>query len=170
MTWSCTRSVRPPRDVAPHLDGPIRSRDIVEGGRIFVELCTACHRGRVNPRGYHWSAGQMRTQIRQGNRLMPPLNREWLSDDQVEAVLAYLVIMGDLESELPPIPVRRERPDAGAPPEPQESDAGSDAGAADTSPPTLAETDAGDAGVGPGPADAAVSTDPETGTTLDPPP
>lgn len=100
----CARNHAPPRTIAVRYEGPIRSRDVVEGGRIYITLCTACHRGRVNPRGYTWSAGQMRHQIREGNRLMPPLNEELLSDSQVEAVLAYLSVMGALEGELPPAP------------------------------------------------------------------
>ncbi len=101
---ACTRSIAPPQTVAPRYEGPIQSRDIGEGRRIYAELCSACHDGRVNPRGYHWSAGQMRHQIREGNRLMPPLDDRLLSDAQVEAVLAYLRVMGSLEGELPPRP------------------------------------------------------------------
>src|SRR5688500_6793248 len=101
LIGGCTSSFTPPRSVAPHHDGPILSRDISKGGQIFLSLCTACHRGRVNPRGYVWSPGQMRTQIREGNRLMPPPTRELLSDAQVEAVLAYLSVQGALQGELP---------------------------------------------------------------------
>jgi cytochrome c5 len=102
MAVGCTRSTLPPETVAPKYEGAIASRDVVEGGRIYVELCAACHDGRVNPKGYHWSPGQMRHQIREGNRLMPPLNHELLSDAQVEAVLAYLSVMGTLDGSLPP--------------------------------------------------------------------
>lgn len=98
----CARNLAPPREIDLVYEGPIQSRDIVEGGRIYTTLCTACHRGRVNPRGYSWSAGQMRHQIREGNRLMPPLSDELLSDAQVEAVLAYLSVMGALDGDLPP--------------------------------------------------------------------
>lgn len=101
---ACARNHAPPQTIAPRYEGPIQSRDVVEGGRIYITLCTACHRGRVNPRGYTWSAGQMRHQIREGNRLMPPLSDELLSDSQVEAVLAYLKVMGALEGDLPPVP------------------------------------------------------------------
>jgi mono/diheme cytochrome c family protein len=99
----CARNLAPPREIDLEYEGPIRSRDIVEGGRIYTTLCTACHRGRVNPRGYSWSPGQMRHQIREGNRLMPPLSDELLSDTQVEAVLAYLSVMGALDGDLPPV-------------------------------------------------------------------
>lgn len=98
---ACTRSIEPPDTIERQYEGPVRSRDVDEGARVFTTLCTACHEGRVNPRGYHWSPGQMRHQIREGNHLMPPLSRERLSDEQVEAVLAYLTVMGALEGELP---------------------------------------------------------------------
>lgn len=104
VVCACARNLAPPRTIAPHYEGPIESRDVVEGGRIYITLCTACHRGRVNPRGYSWSAGQMRHQIREGNRLMPPLAEELLTDEQVEAVLAYLSVMGALDGELPALP------------------------------------------------------------------
>lgn len=94
--------MRPPDDPALDLRGPIRSRDVGEGARVYIELCSACHRGRVNPRGYDWSPAQMRHQIRRGNEIMPPLPRELVSDEQLEAVLAYLVVSGALEGELPP--------------------------------------------------------------------
>ena len=91
---ACTSSVAPPRTIASVYEGPIRSRDVAEGNRIYLTLCSACHRGRVNPRGYNWSPGQMRQQIREGNRLMPPVLPSLVSDEQMEAVLAYLSVTG----------------------------------------------------------------------------
>lgn len=102
LLGGCASSHRPPEVVADPYAGPLRSRDVVEGGRIFLTLCTACHRGRVNPQGYHWSPAQMRQQIREGNRLMPPLRHQVLSDAKVEAVLAYLTVMEAIDGELPP--------------------------------------------------------------------
>lgn len=66
-----------------------------------MSLCVACHRGRVNPAGYHWSPGQMRHQIREGNRMMPPISSHRLTDDDVEAVLAYLSTVGAIDGALP---------------------------------------------------------------------
>lgn len=110
---ACTRSFVPPTHVEERYEGPIASRDTAEGGRIYLTLCTACHNGRVNPRGYHWSPGQMRRQIREGNLMMPPLDERFLSDAQVEAVLAYLLVMNAIDGELPPIP-----PEPAPPPRP----------------------------------------------------
>lgn len=103
LLLGCSRSFAPPRLVAHHYEGPIQSRDVAEGGRIYLTLCTACHQGRVNPSGYHWSPGQMRQQIREGNRLMPPILPSLLSDAQVEAVLAYLRVIDAIDGTIPPL-------------------------------------------------------------------
>ena len=99
----CNRNVAPPRMVLAEYEGPVRSRDVLLGLQIYQTVCAVCHAGRVNPEGYHWSPGQMRQQIRAGNRLMPPLGHELLTDEQVEAVLAYLVGTYAVEGELPPL-------------------------------------------------------------------
>ena len=104
VACGCTAGMRPPEEPELAFAGPIRSRDVGEGGRVYIDLCSACHRGRVNPRGYRWTPAQMRHQIRHGNQIMPPLPEELISDEQVEAVLAYLVVSGALEGELPPEP------------------------------------------------------------------
>ena len=92
---------RPPVRVDAQYLGPIGSRDVAQGERTFRTLCAACHAGRVNPAGYHWSAPQMRHQIREGNALMPALPPHRLSDDRVEAVLAYLSTIGAIDGGLP---------------------------------------------------------------------
>lgn len=71
---------------------------------MYTTLCAACHAGRVNPAGYHWTVAQMRHQIREGNALMPALRGERLSDERVEAVLAYLSTVGAIDGTLPPAP------------------------------------------------------------------
>ncbi|MCA9615146.1 MAG: cytochrome c [Myxococcales bacterium] len=103
LVGGCNRNVAPPRTVLAQYEGPVRSRDVITGLNIYQNVCSVCHAGRVNPEGYHWSPGQMRQQIRRGNRLMPPLGHELLSDAQVEAVLAYLVGTSAVEGALPPL-------------------------------------------------------------------
>lgn len=168
---ACARNHAPPSAIASRHEGPIGSRDIVEGGRIYMTLCAACHRGRVNPRGYRWTPGQMRHQIREGNRLMPPLGQEVLRDEQVEAVLAYLQVMGALEGELPPDPdstwARRYQPRGGDEPYDEDEDCAvqdcedgegdGDAGVSEDTEPavradggTSADAGVGEAGVGDG--------------------
>lgn len=97
-------SWRPPERVEPQYAGSIRSRDVERGRHVFVTLCAACHRGRVNPAGFHWTPAHMRHQIREGNNLMPPLRAARLPDDQVEAVLAYLSTIDAIDGPLPPDP------------------------------------------------------------------
>ena len=95
---------RPPVHVFEEYQGPIRSRDVGQGRETFVTLCAACHRGRVNPQGLHWTPAHMRHQIREGNALMPALREQRLSDARVEAVLAYLSTVGAIDGTLPPHP------------------------------------------------------------------
>ncbi|MDQ3031987.1 MAG: cytochrome c [Myxococcota bacterium] len=97
-------SWRPPARVDPQYAGAIRSRDVANGRHTYRTLCAACHLGRVNPEGYHWTAAHMRHQIREGNALMPPLRPDRLSDERVEAVLAYLSTTGAIDGALPPHP------------------------------------------------------------------
>lgn len=115
---------RPPESVAAQYAGPIRSRDVAEGRHIFATLCAACHAGRVNPAGYHWTPAHMRHQIREGNALMPALRASRLADDQVEAVLAYLSTVDAIDGELPPH--SEEWPDAMPDEWPEEEDGWSD--------------------------------------------
>jgi mono/diheme cytochrome c family protein len=98
-------SWRPPVLVATEHAGPIRSRDVVLGERVFTTVCAACHAGRVNPAGYHWTPAQMRHQIREGNALMPALRASRVSAGQVEAVLAYLRTIDAIDGALPPDPL-----------------------------------------------------------------
>lgn len=95
---------RPPARVFEEYQGPIRSRDVDQGRETFVTLCAACHRGRVNPQGLHWTPAHMRHQIREGNALMPALREQRLSDARVEAVLAYLCTVDAIDGTLPPHP------------------------------------------------------------------
>ena len=85
-------------------EGPVASRDIALGGSIFSTFCNPCHAGRVNPRGYRWSPAQMRRQIREGNTAMPGISEEYLSQGDLEAVLAFLTVISAVDAELPPAP------------------------------------------------------------------
>jgi hypothetical protein len=159
---ACTPGMRPPDDPGLDFAGPIRSRDIGEGGRVYIELCSACHRGRVNPRGYHWSPAQMRHQIRRGNEIMPPLPRELVSDEQVEAVLAYLVVSGALEGVLPPEEIEA----ADASQDPVFDEAAFEEGEDEFADDEFADEPSGDAVV---PEDVTVDPESESAQGLDPP-
>ncbi len=82
--------------------GQIMSRDVERGAFVFHHTCAACHQGRVNPSGYGWEPWRMRRQVRQGNHLMPPLSDELVSEDDLEAVLAFLTTIGAVEGALLP--------------------------------------------------------------------
>ena len=94
----------PPERTTVDYGGPVASRDIARGGAIFSTFCNPCHAGRVNPRGYRWSPGQMRRQIREGNAVMPGITDEYLSPNDLEAVLAFLTVVSAVDAELPPEP------------------------------------------------------------------
>lgn len=95
---------RPPAEDLRYA-GDIRSREVSRGAEVFAYICAACHDGRVNPRGYHWSPGQMRRQVREGNRLMPAIRPHLVSESDLEAVLAYLSTIDAVEGSLPPPPL-----------------------------------------------------------------
>lgn len=117
----CAR--RPPVAIADRHQGDIASRDVPRGAVVFNHVCAACHAGRVNPRGYRWSPAQMRRQVREGNRLMPPIPASRVSEEDLEAVLAYLSTIQAVDGVLPAPPWE---PDDGLDeeaPEPDEADA-----------------------------------------------
>ncbi|RLB55860.1 MAG: hypothetical protein DRJ42_04950 [Deltaproteobacteria bacterium] len=45
----------------------------------------------------------MRLQVREGNRLMPPVRTNFVTDVELEAVLAYLTLTGAVVGELPAV-------------------------------------------------------------------
>lgn len=103
MATACA-SVHQPASNVQGYEGPVLSRDISRGGTIFADFCNPCHAGRVNPRGYHWTPGQMRRQIREGNQAMPGISAEYLDANDLEAVLAFLTVISAVDAELPPEP------------------------------------------------------------------
>ena len=46
----------------------------------------------------------MRRQIREGNTAMPGISEEYLSQGDLEAVLAFLTVISAVDAELPPAP------------------------------------------------------------------
>lgn len=150
----------PPSNVATAYAGPLRSRDIARGGHIFRTFCNPCHAGRVTPEGYGWSPAQMRRQIREGNRQMPPIRPEYLSGDDLEAVLAFLTVIGAVDAPLPAVEEEQRLPDpdpspdvlAAESPEPTPSEglAGSDETAGEATASEAAEPATGDGAGGAG--------------------
>ncbi|MDW8245729.1 MAG: cytochrome c [Sandaracinaceae bacterium] len=78
-------------------EGPIRSTDVELGARRYASRCgNACHESGGGPplANLRWSPERMRRQIREGSGGMPAIPPSRLSDEDMEALLAYLVTIG----------------------------------------------------------------------------
>jgi mono/diheme cytochrome c family protein len=178
LVASCGARSEPPED---RYAGEIASTDTPRGRSRYQVVCAPCHERRTSLNaptlsGLGWTAPRVRRQIREGTALMPPIRAARLSDDDMEALLAYFVDMGtvveELEVHAPTHAVpRRSEPDAGwdagvdAPvrvmdpwdivPDDGAPDAGApDTGAPDTGAPDAGTPDAGTPDAGPSDADA----------------
>ncbi|MDQ3038117.1 MAG: cytochrome c [Myxococcota bacterium] len=79
--------------------GPVRSSDVVLGQAKYESRCASCHEGGGAPpvANIQWTVERMRRQIREGSGQMPPIPAHRLSDDELEAVVAYLQTVGGVE-------------------------------------------------------------------------
>ncbi len=74
-------------------EGPIGSSDVAKGGEVYATFCAGCHEGgAVGPelQGRTDSLAEIRHIIRNGEDRMPAFGADRISDDDMEAVLAYL--------------------------------------------------------------------------------
>lgn len=76
-------------------EGPIASTDVERGKELFGMNCDDCHPGGDEDVGPSLIAdphppAELRKQIREGSGRMKPFSEKRLSDDDLEAVLAYL--------------------------------------------------------------------------------
>lgn len=76
-------------------EGPIASTDVARGKEVFSMNCDDCHPGGEEDVGPSLIAdphppAELRKQIREGSGRMKPFSEKRLSDDDLEAVLAYL--------------------------------------------------------------------------------
>lgn len=163
--------------VDPRYQGPILSDDAARGRNRYEIVCSPCHGDhseRVGPllAGLGWSAPEVRAQVREGTALMPPIRPSRLSDDDLEALLAYFVELGvvadpELAAEMSDEEAHRGRVDAGvdAP-----IDADLDAGALELDADVGdADLDAGEASLPDGELDAGVPSDLDAGDAGDAP-
>ncbi|MCA9528735.1 MAG: cytochrome c [Myxococcales bacterium] len=79
--------------------GPITSDDVATGQVVFQTYCNSCHPGGEKGKGPNLHdvgihPAKARMFIREGSGRMPAFNKSRISDDQLEAVLAYLATMG----------------------------------------------------------------------------
>ena len=79
-------------EVPSQYQGEIRSTDTARGEQLFNDVCGACHMGGQAPdlSAEAHAAGEIRMIVRQGEETMPPIDASQLSDDDLEAVLAYM--------------------------------------------------------------------------------
>lgn len=86
-------------------DFPIGSTDIDQGSVVFEEFCEGCHPGGEEgdgPKivGLATSASQMRFKVRNGGDDMPAFDSSKISDDALEALVAYTVTLGSVDPSL----------------------------------------------------------------------
>lgn len=76
-------------------EGPIASTDVDHGKEVFASFCDDCHPDGGEDVGPSLIADphsppRLRQQIREGSGKMRPFSEKRLSNDDMEAVLAYL--------------------------------------------------------------------------------
>jgi cytochrome c553 len=82
--------------------GPIASTDVALGRQRYDSRCgNACHNSGGGPplANIGWTAERTRRQIREGSSGMAPIGVSRLSDEDMEAVLAYMVTIGAVVDE-----------------------------------------------------------------------
>lgn len=75
-------------------EGPIASNDTATGEQLYNDICMACHASSNPLPNLGLTPAAMRHQIREGGGGMPAIGSGQLSDDQMEAVLAFMVTNG----------------------------------------------------------------------------
>lgn len=81
-------------------EGPIASTDVARGEQVYNDVCMSCHAGGApNLDNIGWDPARMRHQIREGSGRMPAMPLDRVSDEDMEAALAYMVTIGAVTSE-----------------------------------------------------------------------
>jgi mono/diheme cytochrome c family protein len=76
-------------------EGPIASTDVAHGKEVFASFCDDCHPDGGEDVGpslieHPHPPAKLRQQIREGSGKMRPFSEKRLSNDDLEALLAYL--------------------------------------------------------------------------------
>jgi mono/diheme cytochrome c family protein len=111
LVVACGGSAPPrPAEVPQHLRGPVTSTDVAGGEAAFRRVCASCHVDGGAPELGNRGAdpGVVRTQVRYGFGNMPAVGVKQLSDDDLEAVLAYLQSVGGVATPAESVPVEPE--------------------------------------------------------------
>ena len=80
-------------------EGAIASTDLATGEQMYNDVCMACHASSHPLPNIGWGVAQMRRQIREGGDGMPAISADQMSDEQMEAVLAFMVTNGAVVDE-----------------------------------------------------------------------
>lgn len=79
--------------------GPVRSDDVALGHARYIAICGPCHEDHNDVRApmlasVHLGPSAIRRQVREGDVFMTGIPVRRLSDDELEAVLAFLSATG----------------------------------------------------------------------------
>jgi mono/diheme cytochrome c family protein len=90
----CGAKDQTPRD-ATRYDYPIGSTDVARGEAVFMENCNGCHPGGQAGYGpalvdHPEPVAEVRMMVREGKGRMPSFGADKISDDDLEALLAYV--------------------------------------------------------------------------------
>jgi mono/diheme cytochrome c family protein len=80
-------------------DYPVASTDVAAGTEVYAEFCEGCHPGGEEGDGPKIadagaSPSQLRWQVRSGGDDMPAFGPDKISNDNLEALLAYALTIG----------------------------------------------------------------------------
>ncbi|MCB9594481.1 MAG: cytochrome c [Sandaracinaceae bacterium] len=82
------------QEASTEYEGPIASSDVARGQEVYDQVCSGCHSNGPSLENIGWSAARVRRQIREGSGRMPPIRATRVSDDDLEAILAWMQTIG----------------------------------------------------------------------------
>ena len=111
FAYACSKGGKGTTAAAVSYEGPIASTDLESGAEVYAEFCEGCHPGGQEGDGpaivgLDWPPAKMRQQIREGEDDMPAFGPEKISDEDLEALLAYSVTIGATEPNPAPTPAQ----------------------------------------------------------------
>ena len=109
FAYACSKGGKGTTAAAVSYEGPIASTDVQSGAEVYAEFCEGCHPGGQEGdgpaiTGLNLPAAKMRQQIREGEDDMPAFGPNKISDEDLEALLAYSVTIEATEPNPAPAP------------------------------------------------------------------